>query len=133
MKIQINYFFYDYIFIACISMFAFLKITNSFLFIQKSKNNDIIRYSRKIKTNGYDERYSKIQNISSIAEYKSQYYKTITLFHLLNMLRDCSITNESKLSFIQENVYINYLYSKNNVKCADVYSGGLLDDWNFDI
>ena len=119
-------------------IFAFLKLTHSFLFTQtvnvnvkNNKNYEMNIYSKKNKIGGYDERYSQFQNDSSIVNFK----KTIQFFTLLKALRDPSITNESKLIFIQENECVNHLYPTNNVNCANsynIYSGGLLDDWNFE-
>jgi hypothetical protein len=123
----------------CLSLFtfAFLKIIDSFFIVKNVKTNNINNIYLKKKTSGCDERYEKIQNITDIIEHRIQYAKTLFLFHSLKILQDEKITDKDKIDFIQMNdefnlTNLNNSRLNNRLTSSNVYSGGLLNNWEFD-
>ena len=115
----------------------FLKRIDSFFNVKTSKNinniNGINFLYLKKKTSGCDERYDKTTNYTSLIDFRIQYSKTLSLFYLLQILENENISNNHKIDFIQTNTYVNYLYPQNNrITCSNIYSGGLLNDWDFE-
>jgi hypothetical protein len=120
--------------------FAFLKIIDSFFIVKNVKTNTNTNTNNiylKKKTSGCDERYEKIQNRTDIIEHRIQYAKTLFLFHSLKILQDETITDKDKIDFIQMNDEFNLtnldnLCLNHRINVGSIYSGGLLNDWEFD-
>ena len=116
---------------------AFLKIIDSFFIVKSTNTNNNINIYLKKKTSGCDERYEIIQNRTYIIEHRVQYAKTLFLFHSLKILQDEKITDKDKIDFIQMNDVFNLNNSNNSclnnkITSYNIYSGGLLNDWEFE-
>jgi len=122
----------------------FLKRIDSFFNVKTSKNinninniNSINFLYLKKKTSGCDERYDKTTNYTSLIDFRIQYSKKLSLFYLLKILENKNISNNNKVDFIQNNLFLNDLYfdsnkNKTSFYSYNIYSGGLLNDWDFD-
>jgi len=97
-------------------------------------------------TSGCDERYEYLNqtneinqiNISNIDEYKYNFSKKLLYLHLLNMLRNPTISIYYKALIIDNfNVFYNFSHNmitnKDTIIGCNIMAGGLLNDWDFEM
>ena len=118
-----NWFFVNFLYIFQINYLS--KIT-------KNKSVSALHFNKKTTKSGYDERYDKTTNCTTLIDFKSQYSKTLSLFYLLKILQNTNISDNNKIDFIKMNYEVNNLILNNRITHPNIYSGGLLNDWDFE-
>jgi len=127
--------------IIIISALFFIYIVNRF-------NKNVYRINVKT-TSGCDERYdylnqqnitSNINNINNtnIDEFKYKFSKKLLCLHLLNMIRNPTISIYYKALLIDRyNIFDdfshNMITNKDTIIGYNIMSGGLLNDWDFEM
>ena len=113
-----------------------------FIYIVNKFNKNIYRINVK-KTSGRDERYdylnkTNIANVTNIDEYKHNFAKKLLYIHLLNMIKNPTISLYYKALLIDRyNIFDdfshNMITNKDTIHGNNIMSGGLLDDWDFEM
>lgn len=97
-------------------------------------------------TSGCDERYDYLNetnitsniNITNIDEYKYNFAKKLLYLHLLNMIRNPTISIYYKALLIDNfNIFDdfshNMITNKDTIIAPNILAGGLLNDWDFEM
>lgn len=101
-----------------------LNIPNS------NKFTDYKNYGKNYFNNGYDERYHyQIYNEPDVNTELMNIHETYTKLKLLKLLENNDIAEPIKIQAINE---YNIVYKKSPFS-TDISSGGLMDDWNFEL
>ena len=113
-----------------------------FIYIVNKFNKNIYRINVK-KTSGRDERYdylnqTNITNITNIDEYKHNFAKKLLYLHLLKTIQNPTISLYYKALLIDRyNIFDdfshNMITNKDIIHSNNIMSGGLLDDWDFEM
>ena len=116
-----------------------------FIYIVNRFNKNVYRINVK-KTSGCDERYDYLNqtnitsniNITNIDEYKYNFAKKLLYLHLLNMIKNPTISLYYKALLIDRyNIFDdfshNMITNKDTIISPNILAGGLLDDWDFEM
>ena len=112
-------------------LFSICEI-NSFFFLNKKESKTAINFKKK--SSGLDERYLNRSETQKQDEQQeiTRFRKMLYYYNLMTTLQS-KMTLYDKLVIIKNNEIFNDLYPHDtNIMDYDIYSGGLLKDWDFE-